>query len=279
MITFSKIGEHGRLGNQLFQIAILKAISLKNSYQIILPNNLDEREWHGQKCLLKNFKLPSIKYGNIKIENKFFEKNGYQYDEEVFSTKDNTDFYGFFQNIKYYSNIQEELQKEFEIIDSIQNKINLILLKYKNETSVSLHVRRGDASDGTNAHDSNWSNDTSENSIMWNYYKNALKYIPKNSIIFIFSGGSRNGDNKNDIEWCKKNFKDERIVYLHDLNDIETFCFMKSCEININSFISTFGWWASFLNKNKNVIAPMNFHPGFNYYNLDDIYPSYWKLL
>ena len=56
MITFSKLGELGRLGNQLFQYAALRGLSLKNNYEIFLPN-LKIAEWHGQKCLLEEFNM------------------------------------------------------------------------------------------------------------------------------------------------------------------------------------------------------------------------------
>ena len=44
----------GRLGNQLFQYATLRNISLKKNYDIYYDTNF---EWHGQKCLLNFFNL------------------------------------------------------------------------------------------------------------------------------------------------------------------------------------------------------------------------------
>ncbi len=37
MITFDKLGNHGRFGNQLFQYAALKSLALKNNYKVVLP--------------------------------------------------------------------------------------------------------------------------------------------------------------------------------------------------------------------------------------------------
>ena len=56
MITFLELGRYGRLGNQLFQYAMLKSVSLARGYEIKVPN-LDEQEWHGQKCLLNMFNI------------------------------------------------------------------------------------------------------------------------------------------------------------------------------------------------------------------------------
>ena len=60
MIIFPEIGRHGRLGNQMFQLATMKALALETNTECYLPNDLDEREHHGQKCLLNHFdhKLP-----------------------------------------------------------------------------------------------------------------------------------------------------------------------------------------------------------------------------
>ena len=52
MITFSQLGKYGRLGNQFFQYAALKGLSVKNGYDIALMSDLKNTVWHGQKCLL-----------------------------------------------------------------------------------------------------------------------------------------------------------------------------------------------------------------------------------
>ena len=40
MITHNSIGYNGRLGNQMFQYAALKALSLKTKFECFLPNNI-----------------------------------------------------------------------------------------------------------------------------------------------------------------------------------------------------------------------------------------------
>ena len=39
MITFSTFGANGQLGNQLFQYAFLRAASLRNSVELVIPKN------------------------------------------------------------------------------------------------------------------------------------------------------------------------------------------------------------------------------------------------
>jgi hypothetical protein len=278
MITFSQLGTLGRLGNQLFQYAILKAVSNAKGYKIVLNKDIYLKSWHGQNCLLKYFKLPSANYGLEEYKSTFFEKGSRVYDDNVFNVEDFTNFHGFFQNVKYYLNIRDLLIQEFEMENEIENKTNIFLNKYTSPT-VSLHFRRGDACDGTNPIDDKWSNDFSTGSFVYNYYNKALKLIPENSTIFLFTGGSRfNNSYENDLNWCKEKFKDKRIIFIDSFNDIESFCLMKKCNYNITSLASTYGWWASFLNKNNNIIASKTYYPTI-YYNIEDVYPSNWTLI
>lgn len=283
MITFSELGRHGRLGNQLFQLGLLISVGNKCGYDIFLPDNLNDRAHHGQKCLLKYFKLPSVKFGTISTNRTYHEKALYKYDEDVFKVDDYTNFFGHFENINYYKDIRNLLQKEFEVRDPITSKVTDIINKHSNPV-VSLHVRRGDNTDGTNPGSSAILNDTRENSVLINYYRQALKEIPSNSTIYLFTGGARNQltpsgrefRNEHDYDWCKKFFDDDRIIFAEDFNTIETFCFFTRCNYNIMSFASTFCWWGAFLNKNNNVIAPKQYHPVQKYPTKDDIYLDNW---
>jgi hypothetical protein len=280
MITFKQLGSYGRLGNQLFQVAILKAIQIKNGYEIVLPDNLIHRVWHGQRCnLLDIFELPSCNIGKPDCHFSYKEQGDKYFDKEIFGMPDSVDYFGFFQNVNYYKGIEKELRAEFKMKPHIEDKVDKLLSKFSDRIAVSLHVRRGDMTDGTNPRDAAWANDVSKGSIFSSYYDRAIDLLPSNSVIFLFTGGSRKGDiYSDDLDWCKKYFKDERIIFLNTLSDVETFCFMKKCNINIMSFASTFGWWSSYLNENENVIAPKNFYPVANY-NPNNIYPENWRLV
>lgn len=281
MITNVHIGHSGRLGNQLFQYAILKAISNKTGYQITLPTDLSTRVWHGQECVLGNFKLPSCRYSDTQPKFMYEEPDPRYYDDGIYNIPDNTSLSGFFQHPGYYVGMQNDLRVEFELHESIRNKILQLLSNYKTPTA-SLHMRRGDLSDGStgNPVDVAWSNDYSKGSVVANYYTTALSMIPSDSTIFLFTGGSRNGKvSANDIQWCMEHFNDSRIIYLDGLSDIETFTLMSMCDYNITSFASTFSWWASFLNKNENIIAPKIYYPSNPSLTPDLVYPKNWTLI
>ena len=279
MITFSQLGNYGRLGNQLFQYALLKSVSLKNGYEIALPSNLHNRFWHGQKNKLDLFLLPSSVKKNIQVKQKFNEpfSSNRDFIESVYDMPDDTDYFGFFQNINYYKNIREELLNEFQMIPKYEDFGDEYLSKFKN-TTVSLHVRRGDVSDGTNRN-AGWSNEYTDNSILKKYHTQALSIIPEDSTILLFTGGSRKTSNyDSDLNWCKENIKDKRILYVNDVDDIETFSIIKKVDYCITSFNSTFSWWASYLNENENIICPHNFTVNDSVSD-EDIYPENWKIL
>ena len=60
MITFSRLGEFGRLGNQLFQYAMLYVLGKEKEYEIKIPD-FQNKYHHGQKCLLDNFNITAEK--------------------------------------------------------------------------------------------------------------------------------------------------------------------------------------------------------------------------
>ena len=283
MITFSSLGKYGRLGNQLFQYSILKSVSNKTGFEIVLDKDINTFTWHGQKCLLKNFSLKSANYGKSTARNRYSENTNDLilspkiYDENVYKVSDDTNFFGYFQSPKYYEDIKDILRDELEMDSQYEDFSDEYLNQFQN-TTVSLHVRRGDVSDGTNR-GCEWANDFTPNSIQYQYYKNSLDSIPQDSTILLFTGGNRENKNNKDYEWCKNNFKDERIVFVNDMNELETISIMKKVNINITGFKSTFSWWGSFLNKNENVIAPKNFNPSISYSDNLEVYPSYFKLL
>ena len=279
MITFNDIGGYGRLGNQLFQYSILKAISLKRGYDIVLPSNTFDKSWHGQKCKLNNFSLPSCEFRDVNFKHTFNESHNKNrtFLPSVFDVEDDTNLKGFFQNINYYKDIREVLLKEFELLSKYEDFAKEYLNKFSN-TTVSLHVRRGDVTDGTNR-DRNWLNTYDNNSKLKKYHDYVFSQIPQDSTILLFTGGSRHKDDySDDLQWCKNNIKDERIIFVNDVDDMETFSIIKNVDINITSFDSTFSWWASYLNQNNNVFAPSSFDGVGNIKN-EDIYPDYWKIV
>ena len=100
------------------------------------------------------------------------------------------------------------------------------------------------------------------------YIDEAISQNGKYSTIFIFS---------DDVEWVKQNLSYPNQIIVTELEDYEELWLMSLCKNNIMSN-STFSWWGSFLNKNKNknVFTPsIWFGPSVGY-NFQDIYLDSW---
>ena len=54
MITFNNLGKKGRIGNQLFQYAAIRNLSIKKNFEIGLPKQTN-LVFHGQKKFIRMF--------------------------------------------------------------------------------------------------------------------------------------------------------------------------------------------------------------------------------
>jgi len=91
------------------------------------------------------------------------------------------------------------------------------------------------------------------------YYKDALKYLPKNMSVIVCS---------DDIEWCKQKFKEKRFYFSENHSFLFDFFLQTMATHNIISN-SSYSLWASFLNSNpqKIVCAPSLW---FGFHSTDD---------
>ncbi|WP_400243857.1 alpha-1,2-fucosyltransferase [Niallia sp. JL1B1071] len=157
----------------------------------------------------------------------------------------------FEDGTKYFHPVENEIKSAFTFpeLDSINNKI---AEKINDSESVSLHVRRGDHLV------SNVNMERKDNYFIKSV--NYIKSVVDKPEFFVFS---------DDIEWCKMNqsnlgLKKEDKIYFVDNNSgndsYKDMQLMSLCKNNIIP-ISTFSWWASYLNKNPNkvVIAPKGY--------------------
>ncbi len=265
MIIHKSIGYSGRLGNQMFQYAALKAISLKNNYECCLPNNIDIKQdgcfdftnnkWIQYKLdLLDGFEL-TTPLMDIQTDSLYQEKK-FTFEPEIFNIKDNTAIDGYFQSYKYFDEYKENILKEFTFKKEILDKCYNIISKYHN--TVSIHVRRGDYV----KHPGFWT-------LTPDYLQKALKQFEDKEYKFlIFS---------DDIEWCEQVFL-EGAIFIKNNNQFEDLCLMSLCQHNIIAN-SSYSWWGAYLNKNKDkrIIAPSNWFTDPK--PLNDLYPKNWIII
>lgn len=118
MITFSRLGNYGRLGNQLFQIASTIGIATKNNQPYCFP------EWKYQK----HFNNP-LPMGYLENAKEYTEPDFTFYDVEL--AKGNWDLVGYFQSWKYFDHYQDLVRHYFKF-------------PTEKKEGVAVHVRRGD---------------------------------------------------------------------------------------------------------------------------------------
>ena len=295
MITFIELGRLGRLGNQLFQYAALRGLGLSLGYVTKIPDP-SERMWHGQGCLLDNFNIECDFMEEVEVkelQGRYYEPDYMRFDEQFYVLPDNIDLHGFFQSTLYFKGHEEQIKKELtpksEIMATAKEQIDVIRDQNPDYEIVSLHLRRGDNTDGSNPSKElnemyGKKGDLEEDSFYGKYLSAAKECFSDRKVKYlIFSGGTRTSGNSNetDMEWCKRNFTGDEYLFADENDALIDFAMIMQCDHNIISHISSFGWWAAYLNVNKEalIVAPKHYHPDRpDFEHRMGFYPTEWKL-
>ena len=279
----------GGLGNQLFQYAFGRALSIKNKCQLKLDiSSYQNYEWHDYSLrpfsIRENFAdksdcelLKGEKFSFVrKIKQNIFNNKKFYYSEkdlrfnEKYKNLANPAYIsGYWQSEKYFKQVEEIIRNEFKIVIPPSKPNQNLIKKIEKENAISLHVRRGNYA---NIKHVNKVHGTSPLS----YYNDAIKVlIPKipDPVFYIFS---------DDIEWAKKNLIINNETVFVDFNnsttDFEDMRLMSMCKHHIIAN-STFSWWGAWLNdsKSKIVIAPKIWFNDVNMNNQTaNLIPSNW---
>lgn len=243
--TFKELGNLGRLGNQLSQIASTIGIARKNNANV----------YFGHWAYEGYFRESLPKYRSALTEQRITEKN-FHYDKYYLPSGMNYDMFGYFQSPKYWEHCEEEIRRRFTFDAKF---IGDISLKAINPLGcVSIHVRRGDYLKLPDYH----------TNLDMSYYKRAMDLFP-DGMFMVFS---------DDIEWCKEQFKGERFIFSEGMTEIEDLLLMTNCDHHIIAN-SSFSWWGAYLgwNPNKKVVAPRDwFGPKNSHLNTKDLYCKNW---
>lgn len=284
---------NGGLGNQMFQYAFGRAISIKNNYDLYLDisslsneKNQNNREYGlsffnikakiADKTVLTNiidekriykkyYKWISTYIRGFRPIKKKFELS-FEYSEKNIEHADNVYYIGYWQSEKYFSDISRIIKEDFQIINPPSKKNDLILKKILAINSVSIHIRHGD-------YLHNITTNKFHGICSINYYLKSMKFIEENTIVdeyFVFT---------DDPIWAKNNLFSEKKITVIDWNFYEPhedLRLMSSCKHHIMAN-STFSWWGSYLGEHNKqiVIAP---EPWFDNKAIQskDIYLQKW---
>lgn len=279
---------NGGLGNQMFQYAIGRKLSLLNKTVLKLDIS-DFKKQNLRNYGLKHFNIieniatpkeiskTKTPYGFISktisaLNKKILRKFNIGFDPRVLNKKDNTYLDGFWQSEKYFEDISDIIRQDFRLSRKMSHSAEIAYEKIKKtEISVSVHIRRGDY-----VHNKKTGNYHGTCSL--EYYKMATeklsKKLGKNVTgkihLFIFS---------DDIYWVRKNLSfPYRTTFVSNpsIPDYEELILMSKCKHHIIAN-SSFSWWGAWLNPDpqKIVIAPAKwFNTKPNTYK--DIVPNSW---
>lgn len=282
----------GGLGNQMFQYALGRHLSIKNNAQFKLDTsplnetaqNVTKREYDLSVFNIKEsfatekevawFKKYRFKPGKIWFlynrtvvnRSRYAWEEHFNFEPWILDLKDPVYLDGFWNTEKYFKDIEDVIRKDFTLKESLSAKGAELLSQIKQTESVSLHVRRGDyiSDPKTTA----WLGVCS-----LEYYDRAIKRITKSiesPYFFIFS---------DDPIWAKENVTPPFPTTYAPSNTEhpeEDMILMSKCKHSIIAN-SSFSWWGAWLNTNpqKIVVAPKQW---FKTEKMDtrDIIPETW---
>jgi len=285
----------GGLGNQMFQYALGRKLSLHHKTELKLDltflldrtpkENFTYRNYELGKfniCAtiasesdLKRYRWKDSKNRIYRRLNAFIrypfqrvvkEKN-FHFDEKALNCPANTYLSGYWQSYKYFSDIENVIRSDFSFPETITSKNRSVADNIMSSVnSICVYVRRGDFVTNPN---------TTHGVCGKEYFFKAMSFMKekiRNPQIYVFS---------DDMEWCRSNlifdnptffvnFDGNSQAYLHLLSLCKHFIIPNS----------TFGWWAAWLSScpDKIIAAPKKWfnNPAIN---TSDLIPDTWHRL
>ena len=278
----------GGIGNQMFQYAAARALSLRLGANLTLDvRRLNQR---GHRSFgLASFTLtpdcqlitvgapvrPPGKFGRfvrsaLGISNYFREKS-FAYDPDVSDLSAPVTLDGYFQSERYFiaeaSSIRADFRPRESLADGIERLAGNVLPA---GASVSLHVRRGDYVEAKNQ--------AFHGLTPLSYYDRALarlsERVPEMPTICVFT---------DDPAWVRTNLTlptGTRYVSEHTSTALEDLILMSRCSHHITAN-SSFSWWGAWLNPraDKIVITPSQWFQPSAGLDTRDLRPPDWLIV
>ncbi|HEY8749797.1 MAG TPA: alpha-1,2-fucosyltransferase [Tepidisphaeraceae bacterium] len=248
--SFHQLGQHGRMGNQFFQVAATLGAAVRHGYRPMFP------AWRSSQILLEHFDqfLDTSQIAHLYKEPEF------HYSEIPHSP--NLDLTGFFQSPLYFQGyeplIRQYLQPSLKLKTAITTRFAQLLAK----PTVALHIRRADYIGLAHAF----------TSLPIDYYRAAMRLFPPGHHFAVFT---------DDPAWCRWAFQSDNVEIIEGNPGYADLFLMSACQHQIIAN-SSFSWWAAWLNPNpaKRIIAPKNwFGPALSQNDIRDLIPANWIIL
>jgi len=259
--SVNSLGNNGHLGNQMFQYAFAKSMSIKHSRSFCIAPNEVFGKFYYQKLFSNIDECFDINCDRKITDYLSVKERCFEFDENLFENppEKDIDFVGYWQSERYFKHIENELRKDFTFVSDILDPCKDFMSSFG--SVIGVHIRRNDFLKNEN-------HPVQNNS----YYQKALLEFDQDLPVLVFS---------DDIEWCKEQsiFSDDRFMISESEDAYADLCLMSMCDHHIICN-STYSWWGAWLADSKNVIAPKKWFGGDNInLNTKDLYLLHWILL
>lgn len=285
----------GGLGNQMFQYAAGRALSLKNDTSLLLDisayetNNIhqgfelqrifscpaetasksDLCRVLGWQSLASVRRIVSRRPFSIFSRKSFVAEPHFHYWPGIKSISKSCYLSGYWQSEKYFSDASSQIREDFKFRLPLADQNAVLGKQIYQVNAVSLHVRRGDYA-------LNMKTMTTHGLCSPEYYRRAVQYLAdrvEQPHFYIFS---------DDIDWVKDNLRiDFPTVYVQHNRGKESYNDMRLMSLCRHHIIanSSFSWWGAWLNPDmkKIVVAPGKWFA--NQTDVRDLLPEGWVIL
>jgi hypothetical protein len=249
----------GGLGNQMFQMAKALSEGYNNNIDVKFRKESFIPMEGNQPNKYENNIFRNIKFENFEDKIERISESSWSYQKQELFYYKPIEFYGYYQSSKNFKGNENKIIDMFSPNDEFILKIKNLYPNVFNKNSVSIHVRRGDYSGISDILPI----------IDKTYIDECLNRLGGYSNIFILS---------NDKQWCKENLNYDNSFVIEGLEDYEELWLISLCNHNIMSN-SSFSWWGSYINKNKDkkVFVPSIWFGPNGEKDYQDIYEHEWK--
>lgn len=281
----------GGLGNQMFQYATARALSLRSGACTQL-----DLSWFGtdpeRQYALGPFSIKAdilrhsherytapqllmriahrLGLTNISKDISTFREASFRYDPRINKVTPPVILDGYFQSEKYFAPYRTDISAEFTVQHPPSMAASHLLDRIASTDAICLHFRRGD-------YISNPKANAYHGTCSLEYYQRGLAFVSrdlKNPHCFIFS---------DDPNWVRENFKSDLPTTLVDIHRPEQahedLRLMTACQhyVIANSSLS---WWGAWLGTHagKKIVAPLHWFKNSTN-DTSDLIPSEWHRL
>jgi hypothetical protein len=283
---------NGGLGNQLFQYALGRALSIKTGAMLVLD------DWRGRRGISRPFELqrfkiegrlpnaaetilcrlvdstrPSLRRISSAMRTitpgilpaVIYERRR-GFDPDILALSRTAYLSGWWQSERFFLDHQNLLRAELTLRDSPNAENQQCLDRIRSSEAVCIHVRRGDYTGPKNAKKFGVCDPE--------YYARGIEFISQriaSPVFYVFS---------DDPAWSRQNLNipqpNEFVTHNCGISDWEDMRLMSACRHFIIAN-STFSWWGAWLSTspNKSVITPKRWYSDPNLSN-DDLIPPSW---